>query len=92
MQEAITAASEYMAAATAKDVAICKFVPVTTPSFGGLWEAVVKSEKHHLKYVFDEVKVVPSFGEFAMIFCQMKPYMNSRSPGPYSRIQLTLKP
>ena len=53
-----------------------KFIPQRAPYFGGLWEAVVKSMKTHLKHVVGETKL--TFEEFATILTQVGARLNSR--------------
>ena len=52
-----------------------KFVPEHAPHFGGLWEAVVKSMKTHLKCVVGETKL--TFEEFTTILAQVEACLNS---------------
>lgn len=52
------------------------FIPPSASHFGGLWEARVKSFKHHLKRVVGPRTL--SQPEFAMLLCQIEPCLNSR--------------
>lgn len=52
------------------------FIPPSSPHFGGLWEAGVKSMKTHLrKTVGDQVL---TFEEFSTVLCQIESCLNSR--------------
>ncbi|XP_037906726.1 uncharacterized protein LOC119648870 [Hermetia illucens] len=84
MAEAIERSSNEIARITAKDGVSFKFIPVATPHFGGLWEAGVKSAKRHIKGVFDECRIVPTFEEFSTILCQIEACLNSRPLVPLS--------
>ena len=53
-----------------------KFNPTHSPHFGGLWEAAVKSIKHHLKRVTCEVKL--TFEETTTVLSQIEACLNSR--------------
>lgn len=52
------------------------FNPPSAPHFGGLWEAGVKSIKHHLKRVVGDVKL--TYEELATVLCQIEACLNSR--------------
>ena len=54
-------------------------IPARAPHFGGLWEAAVKSAKHHLKRVIG--KQVLSFEEMLIVTCQVEACLNSRPLG-----------
>ncbi|XP_015377361.1 PREDICTED: uncharacterized protein LOC107171626 [Diuraphis noxia] len=54
-----------------------KFIP---PHMGGLWEAGIKSAKHHLKRVVGET--IMSFEELSTILCQIEAVLNSRLLAP----------
>lgn len=60
----------------AKDNITWHFIPSAAPHFGGLWEAGVKSLKHHLKRVMGSHTL--SQVEFATLLCQVKACLNSR--------------
>ena len=50
----------------------CLFIPPRSPNFGGLWEAAVKSMKHHLRR--DSILNY----EIATILCQIEQVLNNR--------------
>lgn len=58
------------------------FVPARSPHFGGLWEAAVKSCKHHLKRVLNQTPL--SYEEFYSILTQVEAVLNSRPLIPIS--------
>lgn len=51
------------------------FIPAYSPNFGGLWEAGVKSLKHHLKRV---LTTNITFEEMTTVLCQVEACLNSR--------------
>ena len=51
-------------------------IPERAPHFGGLWEAAVKSAKHHLKRIVGEQKL--TFEEFTTVAAQVEACLNSR--------------
>ena len=54
-------------------------IPERAPHFGGLWEAAVKSAKHHLKRVVGQQRL--TFEEFLTISAQVEACQNSRPLG-----------
>jgi len=56
------------------------FIPASAPHFGGLWEAGVKSFKHHLKRVVGSHTL--SQLEFSMLLCEIEACLNSRPLAP----------
>ena len=52
------------------------------PHFGGLWEAAVKSTKHHLKCVVGQQRL--NFEEFSTTSAQVEACLNSRPLGVYT--------
>ena len=56
------------------------FTPECAPHFGGLWEAAVKSFKHHLGHIMGDVKL--TFEELTTILTQIKACLNSRPLTP----------
>ena len=57
-------------------------IPERAPHFGGLWEAAVKSAKHHLKRIIGQQRL--TFEEFTTIATQVEACLNSRPLGAYS--------
>ncbi|GFX14096.1 hypothetical protein TNCV_613011 [Trichonephila clavipes] len=53
-----------------------KFIPPRAPSFGGLWEASVKSLKYHLKRVVSGSNL--TYEEFLTVCIQIEGILNSR--------------
>ncbi|KMQ86910.1 hypothetical protein RF55_13976 [Lasius niger] len=52
------------------------FNPPAAPHFGGIWEAAVKSVKHHLRYVIGDATL--TFEEMATLLAQVEACLNSR--------------
>lgn len=52
------------------------FNPPTAANFGGLWEAAVRSTKHHLKRIVHNTKL--TFEELSTLLCQIEATLNSR--------------
>lgn len=52
------------------------FIPANSPHFGGLWEAAVKSFKHHLKRIVDHT--ILTYEEFATLLTEIEASLNSR--------------
>ncbi|KAM3957794.1 uncharacterized protein ACR2FA_008514 [Aphomia sociella] len=68
------------------------FIPPYAPHFGGLWEAGVKSCKHHLRRVVGGARL--TYEEFSTILVQIEAILNSRpltalSPDPNDLQTLT---
>ncbi|XP_055944365.1 uncharacterized protein LOC129975327 [Argiope bruennichi] len=59
-----------------------KFIPPRSPNFGGLWEAGVKSFKHHLKRVVGNARL--TMEQFLTIVIQIEGILNSRPLTPLS--------
>lgn len=57
------------------------FIPLVAPHQGGLWEAAVKSAKHHLRRVVGDKKL--TFEELYTVLTQVEACLNSR---PISRL------
>ena len=60
-----------------------KFIPESTPHFGGLWESAVKSMKTHLKHFIGETKL--TFEELTTILTQIEACLNSQPLAPLPR-------
>lgn len=58
------------------------FIPPRAPHFGGLWEAAVKSMKHHFRRVADDAKL--NYMQFQTLLCQIEAVLNSRPLCPLS--------
>ena len=52
------------------------FIPPQSPNFGGLWEAGIKSTKHHLKRVIGNSTL--TFEEITTVLAQIEACLNSR--------------
>ncbi|KAJ0175961.1 hypothetical protein K1T71_008135 [Dendrolimus kikuchii] len=59
-----------------------KFLPPGAPSMGGLWEAGIKSAKHHLFRSIGNRTL--TFEELSTVFCKIEMIMNSRPLCPLS--------
>ncbi|XP_058791049.1 uncharacterized protein LOC131664177 [Phymastichus coffea] len=68
--------------ALAADCVSWEFIPPRAPYFGGLWEAGVKSFKHHLKRVLGDATL--TFEEFSTLTTQIEALLNSRPICPLS--------
>lgn len=66
----------------ANDGITWRFIPPAAPHFGGIWEAGVKSVKHHLKRVTGSHLL--STEEFVTLLSQIKACLNSRPIAPLS--------
>ncbi|XP_033222820.1 uncharacterized protein LOC117176676 [Belonocnema kinseyi] len=58
------------------------FIPPSSPHFGGLWEAGVKSYKHHFKWVASNALF--TFEEFYTLCVEIESILNSRPLSPIS--------
>ncbi|XP_033221155.1 uncharacterized protein LOC117175554 [Belonocnema kinseyi] len=58
------------------------FIPPTAPNFGGIWEASVKSLKHHLRRCVGAHTL--TFEKFRTTLTRIKACLNSRPIGPNS--------
>ncbi|XP_029156972.1 uncharacterized protein LOC114929574 [Nylanderia fulva] len=57
-----------------------RFNPPAAPNFGGIWEAAVKSMKHHLRRVIGEATL--TYEEMATLLSQVEACLNSRPLQP----------
>lgn len=67
--------------ATSQDIKF-SFIPPYAPHFGGLWEAGVKSCKHHLRRVVGNLHL--TYEEFNTVLTQVEAVLNSRPLSPMS--------
>jgi hypothetical protein len=58
------------------------FIPASSPHFGELWEARVKSIKHHLRWVLEESTL--TLEELSMVHIQFEACLNSKPLCPLS--------
>lgn len=68
--------------ATSQDQVNWHFIPPHSPHFGGLWEAGVKSIKHHLKRVVGNAKL--TFEQMYTVLTMVEACLNSRPLTPLS--------
>ncbi|XP_012543419.2 uncharacterized protein LOC118648494 [Monomorium pharaonis] len=67
---------------TAADRVSWRFIPPHAPHFGGLWEAGVRSLKHHLRRVLGSHTL--TYEEFSTILCKIEACLNSCPLSPLS--------
>ncbi|XP_066261359.1 uncharacterized protein [Euwallacea similis] len=67
-----------------------RFIPPSSPHFGGLWEAGVKSSKYHLKRILGAQ--VLTFEELYSLLTQVEAVLNSRPLSPLSTDPIDLNP
>lgn len=67
---------------TATDNIKWHFIPPSAPHFGGLWEAGIRSVKHHIRRVLGDRTF--SYEEFNTLLCQIEACLNSRPLAPLS--------
>ncbi|XP_025997117.2 uncharacterized protein LOC113005584 [Solenopsis invicta] len=67
---------------TSADSICWHFIPPSAPHFGGLWEAGVRSVKHHLRRVIGSHTL--TFEEFSTVLCNVETCLNSRPLAPLS--------
>lgn len=68
------------------------FIPAYAPHFGGLWEAGIKSAKHHIKRILGNTNL--TYEELSTLFAQVEAILNSRplcpmSSSPHDFLSLT---
>lgn len=66
------------------------FIPPRAPHFGGLWEAAVRSSKHHLVRVLG--KTTLAHDDMLTLLCQVESCLNSRPLVPLTEDPLDLEP
>lgn len=71
-----------VAAIIANDGTRWTFIPPSAPHFGGLWEAGVRSTKHHLRRVIGDH--ILTFEELTTVLTQIEACLNSRPLTPLS--------
>ncbi|KMQ90524.1 hypothetical protein RF55_9719 [Lasius niger] len=67
---------------TACDNVSWNFIPPSAPHFGEMWEAGVRSVKHHLRRILGNHTF--SFEEFTILLCKIEACLNSRPIAPLS--------
>lgn len=76
----LTANNQTIANSITNENITWKFIPPRSPNFGGLWEAGIKSTKHHLKRVLTQTPL--TFEEFSTLLTQIEAILNSRPLTP----------
>ncbi|XP_044008012.1 uncharacterized protein LOC122852307 [Aphidius gifuensis] len=71
-----------LASLLARDGTSWSFIPPGSPHFGGKWESVVKSSKHHIKRVIGDH--VLTYEQFTTFLTQVECLLNSRPLCPLS--------
>lgn len=72
--------SQYISSQFAAEGTQWKLIPPSAPHFGGIWEAGVKSVKHHLRRVLGTTRL--TFEEMATLLVQIEACVNSRPLTP----------
>lgn len=67
-----------------------QFIPPRSPNFGGIWEAGIKSVKHHMKRVLGST--IPTYEEMLTLLKQIEGCLNSRPISPMSNDPGDLEP
>ncbi|XP_052738351.1 uncharacterized protein LOC128198215 isoform X1 [Bicyclus anynana] len=73
---------DYVQAQLAEQGINFKYIPAYSPHFGGIWEAAVKSVKHHLRRVLSLTHF--DYEEMATCLAQIEAVLNSRPLTPLS--------
>ncbi|XP_028042590.1 uncharacterized protein LOC114252291 [Bombyx mandarina] len=86
----MTENSEEIVSLAANDNINLSFIPPYSPHFGGLWEAGVKSCKHHLRRAVGNSHL--TYEEFSTVLAQIEAVLNSRPIHPMSADPNDLRP
>ncbi|CAI6373869.1 unnamed protein product [Macrosiphum euphorbiae] len=78
----LTKYTQHLGSQLANEGITWRFNPPSAPHFGGLWEAAVKSAKHHLARTTGKAKLTLS--ELSTLLCQIEACLNSRPLIPMS--------
>lgn len=74
--------SQYLTTKLTSEGTEWKLIPPSTPHFGGIWEAGVKSVKHHIRRVIGATHL--TFEKMATLLTQIEACLNSRPLTPLS--------
>ena len=74
--QAVSAENQQLLDRSASEGIEWKFNPPSAPHFGGIWEAAVKSVKHHVRRVLGEHRL--TYEELATLLAQIEACLNSR--------------
>jgi hypothetical protein len=90
LTKSTTNQSQEVTAKLVKDGTQWHFIPPYAPHFGGLWEAGVKSTKHHLKRTLNETRI--QHQPFNTLLTQIEAVLNSRPLCPLTADPDDLEP
>ena len=76
MVDASSSFSSRVVSSLAQEGTSMIFNPPSALHFGGIWEAAVKSAKHHLRRIIGEQ--VLTFSELSTLMCRIEACLNSR--------------
>lgn len=82
VRSCVSESNSVLARIVASDMTAWKFIPPGSPHFGGLWEAGVKSVKHHLRRIMGNACL--TFEELTTTLAQIESCLNSRPLCPLS--------